>query len=142
MGALAGSNMSKATIDAVEDTIVTIGGSGAQSYLNSRNTDISAYLYQDLHAYAVSYTVSAGSLTEAKSYITTTDNTKININNAFVGGIDSLNIHARVIDMYVHSESYAEIIGLTGKVYATSSAGGSSTAAVNIGSGADLAGQI
>jgi len=141
MGTLAGNNQSKATIDAIEDTIVTIGGSGAQSYLNSRNTDISSYLYQKLHAKAVSYTISAGSLTEAKSYVTTNANTKININNAFVGGIDSLTINAKVIDMYVHSESYAEIVGLTGKVYATSSAGGSSTAEVNIGSGADLAGQ-
>ena len=60
MGTLAGSNMSKASITAIEDTIVTIGGNGKQSYLNSRNTDISSYLYQKLHAYAVSYTASAG----------------------------------------------------------------------------------
>ena len=31
---------SKASIEAKEDTIITIGGSGEQSYLNSRNTDI------------------------------------------------------------------------------------------------------
>jgi hypothetical protein len=43
--------------------------------------------------------------------------------------------------MYIHSESYAEIVGLTGKVYATSSVEGSSTAAVNVTQGADLAGQ-
>ena len=43
------------------------------------------------------------------------------------------------MDMYVHSESYAEVVGLTGKVIARSSAGGSSNAAVTVGSGADLA---
>jgi hypothetical protein len=58
MGALAGSNASRAIIYAEENTSVTIGGSGKQSYLNSTNTDISAYLYQKLHAYAVSYTIS------------------------------------------------------------------------------------
>lgn len=141
MGALAGSNASRAIIYAEENTSVTIGGSGKQSYLNSTNTDISAYLYQKLHAYAVSYTISAGSKTDAYAEVKAYDYTTVNINNAYIGGIDSLNINAAVMDMYIHSESYAEVVGVTGKVYATSFAGGNSDAAVLVGSGADLAGQ-
>ncbi|NCB91906.1 MAG: hypothetical protein EOM40_04945, partial [Clostridia bacterium] len=142
--AIAGSNTSDATITSRETVQVLINENGsAKTTILGEDTRIGAYIVsQKLHAYSVSYTAAAGSNTRANATITEYNTLDVKIGNAYVGGIETLNIEAIVENFSLKSQSYSEIVGVTGKVYSYSTINGYNHTNIVIGSNAELAGKV
>ena len=141
MGAFAGNNKSKTVISVAETLKITIGGSGAQAYLLGKDTSIITQLTQNVYGYATSYTGAADSETFAESVIDVKDDLDIVVNNAYIGGIDTLLIEASAPNLKVWARTYSEIVGFTGDVFATSTIRGSATADIRLNDGSVLAGE-
>ena len=92
-------------------------------------------------AKAKSYTASAGSKTEAYATSNVNNNVSTGVDNAWIGGTEKLNVEALVVAQNIRSESYAEVVGFTGHVYATSTVTGGNNVNVNVTSNAELAGK-
>ena len=137
------SNKSTAKITATTNVSTKIAENATEkARLLGEYTTIGAYIVlQKIHANAISYTASAGSKTEAvaTSNVNNTLNTKID--NAYVGGIETLTVAASVDNQNIKSESYAEVVGFTGKVYATSEISGSNTVNITVTGKSELAGK-
>ncbi|HOS17739.1 MAG TPA: hypothetical protein PK438_00500, partial [Clostridia bacterium] len=149
MKSFAGDNTSSAYITARETVKIVLGADadGAatadRAFILGKNTIIRAYITdQTLHAYAYSYTIAAGSKTEADSVLSVYNDVDARVGNAYAGGVDTLTIEAKQIKLNAHAESYSIInAGVTGKVFATSTINGYSYVDVAIGSKAELAGE-
>lgn len=141
-GALAGSNQSYAKIVSRVNVSTTVGGGTKRAEILGEYTTIGAYIRrQSIHAKTMSYTAAAGSKTEAFSYIDAVNHVNTRIDNAYAGGIEQLNVEAIVENQNLKSESYAEVVGATGKVYATSSIEGKNNVTITVTDTAELAGK-
>ena len=90
-----------------------------QSRILGRITTIGSYISDQLiHAYALSETAAAGSNTTATANINADNDLDIIIGNAWVGGTEILNVESIIVKQKLWAESYAEIVGATGKVFA------------------------
>ena len=145
--AVAGSNKSYAIINSNINVYANFGTNTGdaddKTVLLGEITTIGAYIEsQDIYSHAVSYTASAGSNTRATAVINAYNTLKTTVYNAYVGGIETLNVETTVEKQRIKSETYAEIIGFTGKVYATSTINGYNHVDVEITRNAELAGKV
>ena len=146
-----GSNTSKSSVTDETTVTVTVAKmpaladgekAPAQTRILGENTTIAAYIDgQNDHSYALSYTKAAGSRTEADASLTVKNTVHTLVDNAWVGGIESLNIEALVQNQRVIAESFAEIKGATGKVIANSTVDGFNDVLVEVTKNAVTAGK-
>ena len=140
--AAAGSNKSEANINSNVTVVTNISKNGAKTRILGEVTTIGAYIEnQVILAKAKSYTASAGSKTEAYATSNVNNNVSTGVDNAWIGGTENLNVEALVVAQNIRSESYAEVVGFTGHVYATSTVTGGNNVNVNVTSNAELAGK-
>ena len=113
-----------------------------QSRILGRITTIGSYISDQLiHAYALSETAAAGSNTTATANINADNDLDIIIGNAWVGGTEILNVESIIVKQKLWAESYAEIVGATGKVFAHSTVDGANHVDIKTTDKAELAGK-
>lgn len=128
-------NQPVATIGSTENICVNIAvGKDKQTVISGSDVEIAAYVQSVNHeAKARAITKSFACYTEANSKLNPVFNLNINIGNADISGFDTLYVFGLIKNLNEDSISYAEISGVTGKVYSYAELTGSSTSNVYIG---------
>ena len=111
-------NRSESIVKDTVNVIVRIAeGKTDPTVILGSYTTIGAYINgQEDRAYALSHTASAGSHTYADATLNANNTVLTKIDNASVGGIETLRIESIVVKQSLKAQTHAEIIGFTGWV--------------------------
>ena len=147
LGALGGVGRSEAGIvenmNNNENVAIIIGAdpAKAQAYINARNTVIDAVLNQRLVAYGQTSTSAGWGRAYATATVEAENDVKVNVYNAFVGGIEKLRIDARIATQEIVASAHSTVNAVFGRVLPSANTRIQNNASVYASALSDLAGR-